>query len=196
MVCPRIDTGPADPNPLFSGVAEIWFENEADQMASLESKEFLEGARIDEPRWAAFWATLALDTDPHVLREGPPPTPKPTWVKLYFLQKRKPGMELSAFRSYLLNDHAPAVLDLPGLRRYLQGHVRDSFYQVGESRFDAVSQLWFDDAQAAEAALQSSCYRERVRPDYMRFLDPKYIFHMAATEHWIIGPEQRSASGS
>src|SRR5688500_15656055 len=49
--------------PFFEGVAEIWLTNEAEQLASLQTPEFLEGARRDEPRWAAFWQTLVLDTD-------------------------------------------------------------------------------------------------------------------------------------
>src|SRR5579883_330124 len=62
--------------PFFEGVAEILLRNEAEQVASLQSPEFLQGARTDEPRWAAFWQTLALDTDPLVVAgaESPPTT--------------------------------------------------------------------------------------------------------------------------
>src|SRR5262245_29279555 len=49
----------------FGGIAEIWLENEQEQLASLQSPEFIEGARADEPRWAAFWNTLGLDTTAH-----------------------------------------------------------------------------------------------------------------------------------
>lgn len=64
-------------DPLFSGIAEIWLENEKEQLESLQTKEFLQGARADEPNWAAFWATLALDTTAHVLLDGPPPRSSP-----------------------------------------------------------------------------------------------------------------------
>ena len=64
--------------PLFGGIAEIWIDNEKDQLESLQSEEFLQGARLDEPKWAAFWQTLVLDTDAHVLLEGPPPVKEPT----------------------------------------------------------------------------------------------------------------------
>src|ERR1700752_3900858 len=43
--------------PYFEGVAEIWLADEQSQLASLQTPEFLQGARIDEPRWAAFWLT-------------------------------------------------------------------------------------------------------------------------------------------
>ena len=42
-------------DPLWSGVAEIWLANEEEQLASLQTPEFLKGARADEPKWAAFW---------------------------------------------------------------------------------------------------------------------------------------------
>jgi uncharacterized protein (TIGR02118 family) len=178
--------------PLFSGVAEIWLENEAEQLASLQTKEFLEGARLDEPNWAAFWTTLVLDTDTHVLLEGPPLTKNPTWVKFIVLMKRREGMPLEEFRRYSLEVHAPLALQLPGLKRYIQCHVRDSFYAVGESRFDAVSMFWFQSAGDLEAALASPLARDQLPADDARFLEQKYIFSFAAKEHWIIGPEARA----
>src|SRR5262249_54722900 len=139
-------------DPLFSGTAEIWLPNEKEQIESLQSREFLDGARRDEPNWAAFWATGGLDTTTHGLLGGRPPARNPTGVRLVVLLKRKPGMPLADFRDYSLKAHGPLVLELPGLRRYVQCHVRDSFYTVGESRFDAVAQLWFDDTRALEQA--------------------------------------------
>jgi hypothetical protein len=191
MVCTRVDVAEPEQDPLFSGVAEIWLENEADQLASLQSKEFLDGARLDEPRWAAFWATLALDTDAHTLIEGPPPTGEPSWIKLYTLLKRKEGLPLQQFRDHALQVHAGHVSRLPGLRRYLQCQVRDSAYVVGESRFDAVEQWWFDDVAALRDALDSSIYREQVDPDFDTFVESKYRFSLAAREHWVIGPGPR-----
>jgi uncharacterized protein (TIGR02118 family) len=196
MVCTRVAADNPHRQLPFSGVAEIWLDNEKEQLESLQTPEFLQGARLDEPRWAAFWATLVLDTDAHVLMEGPPLTPDPTWTKLYLLLKRKPGMPLDEFRQYALQSHAPKVLALPGLRRYLQCHVRDSYYALGESRFDAIAQLWFDDTQALQQALDSPCYHDSVAPNWTLFTDPKYLLTLAATEHWIIGPEARPYSPS
>jgi uncharacterized protein (TIGR02118 family) len=179
-------------DPPFSGIAEIWLENEKEQLESLQSKEFLQGARLDEPNWAAFWATLVLDTTTHVLLEGPPGKKPATGIKLMVLLKRKPGMALEDFRRYSLETHAPLVLQLPGLRRYLQCHVRDSFYVMGESRFDAVAQLSFDNTAALATALSSPVFQNQVRPDDNNFLDRRYDFWLVVKEHWIIGPEPRS----
>jgi len=191
----KVDTrivtdGIRQPAP-FTGAAEIWLKDEKEQLESLQSKELVQGARLDEPNWAAFWTTLVLDTTANVVLAGPPETRESVGVKLITLLKRKPGMALDDFRAYSLETHAPLVVQLPGLRRYLVGHVRDSFYAVGEARFDAVTQMWFDDTQALGNALASPVMAKAVRPDESRFAEPKYTFSMVVQEHWIIGPEPR-----
>ena len=65
VVDTRVPFGPDPADPPWSGVAEIWLRNEAEQLASMQTPEFLDGARRDEPNWAAFWRTVALDTDAH-----------------------------------------------------------------------------------------------------------------------------------
>ncbi|MDJ0796492.1 MAG: EthD domain-containing protein [Calothrix sp. MO_167.B12] len=191
LIDSRIPFGVEPKDPLFSGVAEIWLENEAEQLASLESKEFLEGARRDEPNWAAFWRTVGLDTNAHVLLEGKPLSKDPKGIKLLIMVKRKAGMPLEEFRQRMLNDHAAKIMKIPGLRRYLQGHVRDSFYTVGESILDCVSQLWFDDLESLEAAYNSPEYKEQVMLDCDNLFEPKYIHTMVTKETWILGPESR-----
>jgi len=191
MIDSRVPFGSEPQDPLFQGCAEIWLENEQEQLASLQSKEFLEGARLDEPNWAAFWRTIVLDTTTHVLLAGPPMQKGSTMVKLFVLVKRKPGISLEIFRQYSLEAHASKVLKLPGLRRYYQCHVRDSFYTLGEAILDSASLLWFDDISTLEQMMESPEYKEQVQPDLANFVDLKYVHTMVATEKWIIGPESR-----
>jgi uncharacterized protein (TIGR02118 family) len=190
LIDSRIPFGLEPEDPLFSGVAEIWLENEEEQIASLQSKEFLEGARRDEPNWAAFWRTVGLDTTAHVLMEGEPLRRDLNRVKLLIMVKRKAGMPLEEFRQYMLDSHASKVMKLPGLRRYLQGHVLSSFYTIGESILDCVSQLWFDDIQSLEKAYNSPQYKETM-PDFKKIMEFKYVHTMVTEETWIIGPESR-----
>ena len=180
-------------SPLLphQGVAEIWLENETEQLASMRSKEFLEGARLDEPNWAAFWMTFALDTTAHVIVEGPALTRNPAWVKMFVLLKRRAGIPLQTFREYGLGVHAPVVRELPGLRRYLQCHTRDGQYVFGEASFDAVEQLWFADLEALGRAVLSEHFRVQVRASLEKFVETKYVFSLAAKENWVIGPEPR-----
>ncbi|MCX5893808.1 MAG: EthD domain-containing protein [Deltaproteobacteria bacterium] len=175
--------------PFFEGVAEIWFAGEAEQIASLQSPEFLNGARADEPRWAAFWQSLVLDTDPRLIRGDRDSADE--FVKIYVLLKRSPAMALGEFQAQLTaDDHCAAVAGLPQLRRHLIGLARPGLYGLGEPRFDAVEVWSFRDVSAAQAALADEAGSAVVR-SWSKFTDPRYLFTMVAREHWIIPPGQR-----
>ncbi|MEU8693791.1 EthD family reductase [Streptomyces sp. NPDC048665] len=171
-------------DPLWSGAAEIWLENEEEQLASLQTPEFLEGARLDEPRWAAFWRTVVLDTDAHVVVEGAG-ADGPT-TKLLVLVKRREGLPLREFRDRSLNRHARLAEKIPGLRRYLQNHTRDAFYGVGEAVLDCAYQLWFDTAEAYETARETPEFRD-VFADLATFAEARYVHTLLFEEHWIFG---------
>jgi uncharacterized protein (TIGR02118 family) len=177
--------------PMWNGVAEIWLQNDEESLASLQTPEFLQGARLDEPNWAAFWKTVVIDTDAHEIVKGPELNNKPVWVKMITLHKRKEGMHLNDFRSYYLDTHSQLVKKLPGLVRYMQCHTRDGYYAVGEARFDAASQIWFNDVQSLKKALDSDEYKKHVLPDMEKFLEMKYNFSVVVKENWIIGPNPR-----
>lgn len=182
-----IDLGNGDPK--WQGVAEIWLRPE-EQIASLQTEEFLQGARLDEPNWAAFWQTLVLDTDAHELKSGPALFKGQNWVKLMILVKRKEGVSLEDFRNYSLHQHGELGLKLPGLRRYIQGHTVDGWYGIGEPTLDAAYQLWFDDVEALRDALESPEYKQ-LTEDYEAFVNTRYVHRLVTREHWIIGPEAR-----
>src|SRR5204862_7171623 len=107
---PRVARAGETGEPLWCGLAEIWLENEKEQLESLQSKEFLEGARLDEPNWAAFWRTVGLDTTAHELLPGPPQVPDSGEAKLLVLSKRREGLPLDSFRSHCLGTHAAKLM--------------------------------------------------------------------------------------
>jgi uncharacterized protein (TIGR02118 family) len=187
-----IDTTiPFDENePLWNGVAEIWLANAEEELASIQTPEFLQGARLDEPNWAAFWQTVALDTEAHEIVPGPALTADPTWVKVIVLAKRKEGLPLADFRAQSLGKQAELVQKVPGLRRYLQCHTVDGMYGVGEAPLDVAYQLFFDDVQAVKEAMQSPEFAA-VEQHLVSIVEPKYIHRLVAKENWIIGPESR-----
>lgn len=182
----RIPFGPEDTEPLWSGVAEIWLANEEEQLASLQTEEFLQGARLDEPNWAAFWRTVVLDTDAHELL----PPPAAGGVKLIRLVKRRDGVALAEFRERSVAGYGKAVLAVPGLRGHLQGHTRDGAYGIGEAVLDGAFQLWFDDTDALAAAQRSPEWA-RAEEELLSFVQPRYVHDLVVTEHWVIGPEAR-----
>ena len=185
LIDTRIDfDGDLGSPPLpHQGIAEIWLANEQEQLASLQTDEFLHGAREDEPNWAAFWLTIVLDTTAHEVLPGP----LTDGVKITTLLKRRPGMSLADYRDASLTHYAPIANGLPGLRRHLHCHTRDGAYVFGESSFDSVEQWWFDDVAALRAALESPCHTERVAPARARIADPRYIFSLTAQENWVLG---------
>lgn len=186
LIDKRIPFPGEDPGtePLWSGVAEIWLENEQEQLASLQTDEFLFGARLDEPKWAAFWRTVVLDTDAHVVREGS------GGVKMIVLAKRREGLPLGEFRERSLGGHAEAMTEVPGLRRYLQGFTKDGYYGIGEAVLDAAYQLYFDDRDAVAEALDSPEFKHAME-DLHTIAEPRYVHRLLFTEHWVIGPQAR-----
>jgi uncharacterized protein (TIGR02118 family) len=186
----RVELAPDEPEPLWSGVAEIWLADEEEQLASLQTPEFLEGARLDEPRWAAFWRTLVLDTDAHVVVPGPPRRSDRPATKLFILVKRREGLPLAEFRQYSKYAHATLMAQVPGLRRYVQGHTRDGAYGIGEAVLDCAHQLEFDDADALREAMRSYEF-QRALTDLGTVTETRYTHTLAMRENWIIGPSDR-----
>ncbi|WP_026416420.1 EthD family reductase [Actinomadura oligospora] len=188
-----VDTRIAEPGeaePLWGGVAEIWLADEEEQLASLQTPEFLEGARPDEPRWAAFWRTVVLDTDTDTVLQGDAAGADRPSVKALVLVKRREGMSTEAFRRHSRETHAPVVRRVPGLLGAEQSFTRDSWYAISEPPFDAAYHLWFEDAAALRAALRSPEYAA-VEADRKNFVNERYVHSLALTRHWVIGPEAR-----
>jgi uncharacterized protein (TIGR02118 family) len=187
-VSARLPFGDDSQEPLWSGLADIWLENDADQIASLQSKELLEGARRDEPNWAAFWRTVVLDTEAEIFKDGGGLDAVKDGVKLVALVKRKPGMGVEEFRTYAREVHAPMDLALPGIRRFGFYFARDGLYSVCEPPFDGVACLWFDSPAAAQAAMESDQHKNINAKDLPNFLEMKYLHVFLMKEHWTIGP--------
>lgn len=187
----RIPTSLDEGQPLFSGMAEIWLNNDEEQLASLQTPEFLEGARLDEPKWAAFWQTQVLDTDLKYdsLPDGDEAVGK--GAKAIIISKRKNGLELDDFRTKVLDSEVDLLKALPNISRFTINFVRDSWYFLGEPRFDLVISLWFPDKSALEGALSSDAYKAATA-DEADFINGKYQFPFFVEEHWIIGPEPRA----
>lgn len=170
--------------PFFEGVAEIWLQNDQEQIASLQTDEFLRGARKDEPRWAAFWQTFVLDTETRVLKDVEGPLRE--YVNVYVLLKRKPETELAEFAAGL-EGHALSASTRYPVRRCTIGLARGNLYGFGEPRFDGIEVWSFDATERASATLASA--------GSWSFADPRYIFAMVAREHWIIRPGGAASAG-
>ena len=79
--------------------------------------------------------------------------------------RRRPGLSRAAFHEHWRERHAPLVLRLPGLRRYVQNFPLDA-----DAVFDGIAESSFDDAQAMKALAQSAGYAA-VLADEPGFID-------------------------
>ena len=100
------------------------------------------------------------------------------------------GPAAASVQGLLPGNACRPVLHVPRLRRYVQGHVVDGFYSVGEAVLDCVEQLWFDNLDALLEAGRSMEH-QLVRADYRLFTEERYLHEMIVRENWIIGPEPR-----
>jgi len=189
LVATRLKLATGRDLPVFEGAAEIWLKDDAEQIASMQSPEFLQGARADEPRWAAFWQTLGIDTDPVVLRDYDGAQPWPEFSKLYVLLKRRPDLSIGAFRDGMAADRRSWREEAGGAVRHLIGFARAGLYGLGEPRFDAVEVLSFADAGALQGCLAGR-FGAALRAGWP-LTDERYVFAFAAQEHWIIRPGER-----
>ena len=180
LVATREKVNHPRPMPFFEGIAEIWLRNDEEQIASMQTPEFLLGARADEPRWAAFWQTFGLDTESEIVKEAE--GERREYVNAYILAKRRHGTDREEFARFL-SAHAAEASASPAMRRCVVGIARKGLYGFGEPRFDGIEVWSFDTAAEAGEALAGA-------GDWP-FADERYVFGMVGREHWVIPPGSR-----
>lgn len=105
-------------------------------------------------------------------------------VRMGLLHKRA-DLSPAEFRRYWRTSHADAARGLRGLQRYEQNHVveaaqRGIDYARGPLEYDGISQLWFRDLAAMEAAFEPRA-AEALTGDEARFMDGVHIVAAART---------------
>jgi uncharacterized protein (TIGR02118 family) len=73
-------------------------------------------------------------------------------LKVFSLIKRREDLSLDEFRAWALEEHAPKGRSLPGLRQYSMSVVEADDPDLP---YHAVSELYFDDEAAFQAAFAS-----------------------------------------
>jgi uncharacterized protein (TIGR02118 family) len=113
-------------------------------------------------------------------------------IKLSFALRRLPGMSRAEFQRYWREQHGPLVRELApllGIRRYVQLHTAtDALNETlragrgGPEPYDGVAELWFDSAEAIQAATATAEGRDAalaLLEDERRFID------LARSPLWI-----------
>ena len=77
-------------------------------------------------------------------------------IKTVGLLTRKNGWTHGQFMKHWVETHAPLAHKVPGLRRYVQNHIRGERTRADipatEIAIDGIAELWFDDPAALETA--------------------------------------------
>lgn len=80
-------------------------------------------------------------------------------IKTVGLLTRKADWTHDQFMKHWVDVHAPLARAVPGLRRYVQNHIRGSRGRadIAETavEVDGIAELWFDDQAALEAAART-----------------------------------------
>jgi uncharacterized protein (TIGR02118 family) len=80
-------------------------------------------------------------------------------IKTIGLLTRKDGFTHEEFVRHWVEVHAPLAHAVPGLRRYVQSHIRGERSRADipdhAIALDGIAELWFDDQAALEAAARS-----------------------------------------
>jgi uncharacterized protein (TIGR02118 family) len=80
-------------------------------------------------------------------------------IKTIGLLTRKDGWTHRQFMKHWVEVHAPLALAVPGLRRYVQNHIRAERTRADIAEInveiDGIAELWFDDQAALEVAART-----------------------------------------
>jgi uncharacterized protein (TIGR02118 family) len=102
-------------------------------------------------------------------------------VKLVGLIRKRSDLTAEQFRAHWLEVHAPLARQFPGLRRYSVNFIdREA---TPTAAYDGFSELWFDTAEALNAALASPI-GEAIAADIAEFMDE--LVRVIVEEHPIV----------
>lgn len=166
---------------FYEGVAEIWLKNDEEQLASMQSPEYILGARADEPKWAAFWQTFVHESDSSDEKNDD----LKEFIKFYILLKRKPGTTFDDFESTLRKNQTLLVEKLPKINGLELSFSRKKLYGFGEPKFDVIEVWSFDSSNDLNAALKSDTLK-RIENNWQSLADERYIYTFCGKDNWII----------
>ena len=168
--------------PIYDGIAELWFED-TKAMHALRGTKELAAVEADEAVFIDRSTMRMVLTEEHVIKDGPAPA---GGVKNVELVGRKPGLEVRDFQRYWLEVHGPLAAQIPMIRRYVQSHTRPSAYERGRTpAYDGVAITWFEDTEEMRASAATTQYA-RVRADEPNFIAPGDPPFIITTEHLIV----------
>jgi uncharacterized protein (TIGR02118 family) len=113
-------------------------------------------------------------------------------LKLDILIIRRQDFTHRQFLEYWRDRHAPLFVEQPivqkTVRRYVQSRtLPETPAGLPSAPFDGIAQLWFDDADGFLEYVQSPNYRDVIRLDEIKFVDPTRVQFLFSEEKPILG---------
>lgn len=162
----------------YGMVIEAWFEDSSSlQDAKLEIEAAVVGIVGDETD--VDW--VVAEELEVISRDRPPSGPE---VKAIFFPNRLSEIDRSEFSEYWRTNHAEIVPNTPHLIRYIQSHP------VGDSAvglFDGVAELWWNNIDELEVALDSDAFTVEQAEDAMNFVDFSKQTGTVVQEDYVFG---------
>ena len=109
-------------------------------------------------------------------------------VKLICFLKRKPGMSVEEFHTYLREVHAEVVKSTRSGQhalRYEQNHRTEADYKRDPDGFDGVTEQWFTSVEDFWASVREDDYKV-IDEDQRKFLDMDNIVFILTEDAEII----------
>lgn len=142
------------PVQAIDGISQLSFDSVAHMEGSDASAEY-QACKLDIPKFQGGITILVIEPDELIAPDEGKRGAKVIWVST-----RRPGERSEGLRARWLGAQREAGHDLPGVRGYVQNFVTDRGHPVAAgvpsgdaSGAEAVSELWFDDAASARAAV-------------------------------------------
>jgi uncharacterized protein (TIGR02118 family) len=169
--------------PVYDGMAELWFDNTDAMRAQAGTPEFA-AVQADEPNFMDVSSSGSIITQEHLIKDGAIPT---DGVKNVEFVTHKPGLPIEDFQKHWREIHGPLGAAIPVVKRYVQSHTRLSIYQKGKTPlYDGVALTWFDSTQAMRTPATTPEY-ERTREDEPNFIAAGKLPVIITKEHVIVG---------
>jgi uncharacterized protein (TIGR02118 family) len=114
-------------------------------------------------------------------------------IKSILSFRRRTGMPVDEFQDYWLNEHPKAVLQLPGLQRYVQDHPLPQGYAKRQLPADGVAETWWPDTQTMKNNGNGPIW-DMLVADEEKFIDRTSLQLLLVEEH-VMKDEPVAADG-
>ena len=162
----RLYEMPDSPVQSIDGISQLSFESVADMERSDASPEY-QACKEDIPKFQGGITILVIESDEII-----PPVNGKHAAKVLWVSTRREGVQGDGLRQRWLAANREAGRDVPKARGFVQNFVTDRGHPVSAgvpsgdaSGAEAISELWFDSAADARAAVNSDAGRRLLHED-------------------------------